>query len=271
MHQLFQTLSVVPENWRLLFYGAGIVAILLALFTTIQRISLWSRGKDQANVLEGKGTASLLWLSVTRLFSADCLLAGRVFNRSRLRGFMLLFIVWSVLLLLFGVLLSAIQSVLGVTLVKGQASLYLSLVMDIAGGLLLVGLLIALARRYLFRPEHWISIASDAVVMNLFAGVVLMGFILEGMRLAALPWAAAKWTPVGYATGHLLAAIPGVEATSLITAYPAAYVLHAALAFLLIAYFPFSKLFHLFAAQITLFAAIDEGRGISWQKLSTPR
>jgi len=271
MHQLFQTLSVVPENWRPLFYGAGIAAILLALFATVQRMSLWSRGKDQANVLEGKGTGGLLWLSVTRFFSRDCLFAVRVFNRSRVRGFMLLFIVWSVLLLVLGVLLSAVQAIFGATLVKGQASLYLSLVMDIAGGVLLVGLLIALARRYIFRPEHWVSIASDAVVMNLFTAVVLMGFILEGMRMAALPWAAAKWTPVGYAVGHLLAAIPGVEATSLITAYPAAYVFHAALAFLLIAYFPFSKLFHLFAAQITLFAAVSEGRGISWQKLRTPR
>lgn len=271
MHQLFQTLSVVPESWRVPFYGAGLITILFAGLATANRFALWARGKDQANVLEGKGAVSLLWLSLTRLFSSDCLFAVRVFVRSRLRGFMLLFIVWSVLLLAAGVLLSAIQAAFGFTVASGRSGLYLSLLMDVAGGFLLAGLLVALARRYLFRPERWMSIMADAVVMNLFTAVVLMGFILEGMRLAALPWAVAKWTPVGYAIGHLLARIPGVDAVSLISAYPAAYLVHALLAFLLLAYFPFSKLFHLFAAQVTLFAAVEEGRGISWKRLSMSR
>jgi nitrate reductase gamma subunit len=130
--------------------------------------------------------------------------------------------------------------------------------MDVAGGLLLVGLLMALARRYLFRPAYWVSVRGDGMVLALFALVVVLGFVMKGVRLAGLGVAALAVSPVGGAFGLALGALVGGDAAALATMYPTLYLLHAGAAFALLAYVPFSRLFHLLAAQITTFAAREE-------------
>jgi nitrate reductase gamma subunit len=125
----------------------------------------------------------------------------------------------------------------------------------VAGLLLLLGLLAALGRRYLFPPERWISVSADGVLLILFTLIILSGLLMEGARLVGSEAAAlARW-PVGAAVGAAALRIVNSDTGFWARWYPALYLTHAGAGFALIAYLPFSKLFHLFAAQITTFAA----------------
>jgi nitrate reductase gamma subunit len=261
MHQLFQSLLLVPPAFRLFFYGMAGLAVAAFLVGTLDRVSLWRQGRDRPGALaERAGTWGLLQLSFVKLFSADCLLARRAFARSRVRGVMLVCILWGVLGLLAGVVFSAVVYLAPGPLFGYGVRRTLAFLMNVAGGLLLMGLLMALARRYLFRPARWVGVAGDGLLLALFTLVVVLGFVVEGVRLAGVGVAALAVWPVGGAFGLALGALAGGDTAALAAMYPTLYLLHAGAAFALLAYVPFSKLFHLFAAQITTFAAREEAR-----------
>lgn len=258
MNLLFQSLPLVPASFRPFFYAMAALALALFVLGTLERMWLWTQGRDRPNaIMSGATWRQFAGLSLTKLFSRDCLFASRTFARSRGRGAMLLGIVWGSLLLLGGVLLSAVVSLSPVPLLGYEAGRVVTFLMDIAGAALLVGLIAALARRYFFHPAKWVKGSGDGFMLVLFTVVVLLGFLMEGARLAGTGLEFAAWSPVGAATGVALAALAGQPAV-VVALYPLLYLLHAGSAFALIAYVPFSRLFHIFAAQITTFAARAE-------------
>jgi nitrate reductase gamma subunit len=259
MYQLFQSLPLVPPEFRAFFYGMAGLAVAVFLVGTLDRVWLWRLGRDRPGALtERTGTWGLLRLSFVKLFSADCLLARRTFARSRVRGVMLVCILWGSLGLLAGVVFSAATYLAAGPLFGYGIRRVLAFLMDVAGSLLLAGLLVALARRYLFRPTRWVSVRGDGMVLVLFTLVVVLGFGMKGVRLAGLGVAALVVSPVGGAFGLALGALAGGDTAALAAIYPTLYLLHAGTAFALLAYVPFSRLFHLFATQITMFAAREE-------------
>lgn len=254
MQHLFQSFAVIPTPWRGTFYAAGVLAVLLAIVGAWARVRLWGLGRrTRRGPLAGAGIGRLMWLSLTKLFSADCLLALRVSARSRLRGWMVMAFVWGWLAVSGAVLLSAGYALANRAMPPGLDR-WASVALDAAGLILLLGLLGALARRYLFPPQRWISVSADGALLFLFGSVILSGLLLEGVRLAGTGWEAAQRWPVGAAFGGALAllALPPEWWPRL---YPAAYIAHAGLGLCLVAYLPVSKLFHLFATQITTYAA----------------
>lgn len=256
MHTLFQSLSAVPPEVRWLFYLAWVASIVIFIVGTINRISIWRRGEmERSSPLTGRGVLGLLWLSLSKIFSFDCLLARRAFARSPIRGLLLLSVEWTTFLLIFAVIASAVNIFVPLPFLAGQSQLVVGMILDYAGGAMLIGLLFAIGRRYVFAPERTISVRSDAILLGLFALIVFFAFVLEGARLAPVGWAMFQWFPVGTLFGQGMVLIAGGSATALSLAYPWFYLVHTGLAFVLFAYLPFSKLFHLFAAQITTAAA----------------
>ena len=254
MQSLFQSFSVIPSPWRVPFYAAGILAVLLALGGTWARVRLWGMGrKDGRGPLADAGLGHLIWLSLTKLFSTDCLFARRVFVRSRWRGWMVIAFVWGSLALAAAVFLSTGFYLLNRAMPAGLDQ-WASPVLDAAGLILLLGLLAALARRYLFPPQRWISVSADGALLILFTLVVSSGLLLEGLRLAGSGWEAGLRWPVGASLGAALNWL-NRQPEFWERLYLATYLAHAGFGFSLVAYLPFSKLFHLFAAQITTFAA----------------
>jgi len=153
-----------------------------------------------------------------------------------------LFIMWGMLVLLFGTAIVLLEADFHLPVFRGTFYLWLSLALDIFGALAAAGLVMALVRRYLVRPARLDNRWEDAVILGGLLFVVLNGFALEGLRLAASsdPWQA--WSPVGAALAALLA---GVPADILMAWHRVLWWVHLLTALGLVAWLPFSKLLHL--------------------------
>ena len=130
---------------------------------------------------------------------------------------------------------------------------------ELFGLMLLVGLSAAALRRLARRSKQLVTGREDAVSLLFLLIVVLSGFVLEGVAMSsAVPGHESPevYSFVGAAFAQIL---PSVT----MQAYAQLWLVHAAISFAFIAYIPFSKLFHLFAAPlaIQLEAMVDKGAG----------
>lgn len=117
---------------------------------------------------------------------------------------------------------------------------------ELFGLMVLIGLVGATARRFVFRPKQLKTGQEDFLAILLLLIVIVGGFVQEGIGMASdLP---SHASPDAYSfVGALFASfLPAVSSA----AYSQLWFIHAVASLALIAYIPFSKLFHLFAAPL---------------------
>jgi nitrate reductase gamma subunit len=105
---------------------------------------------------------------------------------------------------------------------------------------------------------------QDGILLWLLFLVVLTGFLIEGIRLAALNPPSADWSPFGFVCSVIVKSLVGVEALKPL--YIGSWTIHFLFAFTFIAYIPFSKYEHIFAAQISTYLFEEK-----WQEKAIPR
>jgi len=118
---------------------------------------------------------------------------------------------------------------------------------DLTGVMILVGVGLAFARGWLNRAERAPGLPEqDRVALGLIGGIVIIGFILEGMRIALTGYpAGAGYSIVGYGISLLFSAPRGLTEV-----YGFVWYIHAALTGAFIAYIPFSRLLHMIIAPV---------------------
>jgi nitrate reductase gamma subunit len=237
----------IPYGMVVLFYILAAIAVLIFFLGFYGKAQVWASGKDGKDPLVGLGPVGLLWFSVREFFSSDCLRAKRVIRWSVPRALLLIGIIWGFLLLFLGTVARSLNTYILEFLSGGVWRLF-SLVLDLAGLALLVGVVYGLIRRYVVKPEKMATSIRDGYFLLLLLLVILSGFASEGTRLIAMNPAGMDWSPIGYLFG---AAMAGAGEASLKGLHLAFWIIHAVLSLSLIAYIPYSKGFHIFASQIT--------------------
>jgi hypothetical protein len=119
---------------------------------------------------------------------------------------------------------------------------------DLTGAMMLAGLFIAAGRRFVFRPKIVRTELPDAVSILFLLAVVLGGFVLEGIGIVgAIPGHESNgaYSFLGYAFSLVMPESVG-------QVYDEAWLVHGIMSALLIAYIPFSKLFHMIATPIAI-------------------
>jgi len=119
---------------------------------------------------------------------------------------------------------------------------------ELTGSMMLIGLAIACARRFVIRPKTLRTELPDAVSVLFLLAVVLGGFVLEGIGIAGrIPGHESNqaYSFLGYALSLLMPSSAG-------GIYDQAWLIHGLMSALLIAYIPFSKLFHMIASPIAI-------------------
>ncbi|WP_419657805.1 Eqo7: ETF:quinone oxidoreductase [Desulfosarcina variabilis str. Montpellier] len=226
----------IEHTW--LFYLLSAIAVVLFLIGAGSHIWVWRRSSKSLSIAN---VGQALTRMIVDIFSGRRLLRGDL-----AAGLMHFLIFWGFFLLFVGTCVLAAHEYL-VKFLEGRLYLWFSLLMEIGGVSLLVGIVWAIIRRYLQRVPRLERRAEDAVLPLWFILMVLSGFLLEGARLAANPPQWAAWSFVGNWTAGI---IPAAASEKF---YPTFWWVHALLCLGFIAVACYSKMFHIIGAPASIF------------------
>ncbi|MGP8050919.1 MAG: hypothetical protein ACLPYB_09940 [Desulfobaccales bacterium] len=246
----------IPAGDVTIMYVVAVISVATLCIGFWSKTRIWMMGSDGDGSLKSLTPLGFLRISLAKFFSADCLLARRVFPRSKARALLLIGIVWGFLLLFLGTVARTINSHF-YHFLYGNVWFVFSFVLDVAGFFLLVGTVFGLLRRYVWQPEKMTASIRDGVFLFWLLFVVLTGFIVKGVRMIALGAPPVDWSPVGYLFGVAVRGISGGDANTLQAVHQTVWLVHMFLALFFIAYIPFSKGFHMMASQITTSLAAE--------------
>jgi Fe-S oxidoreductase/nitrate reductase gamma subunit len=160
---------------------------------------------------------------------------------------------WGFGILFVATCLVATQDYLGVPTLRGPLYLYfMSLTVDLFGIAAAAGVGLALLRRYVARPGRlWKprDQESYALFLWLLLAILVSGFVVEGLRIAATadPW--GRWSPGGWLAA---AGLSGLSPVQLALWHRVVWWGHAVLAFVFIAIVPFTLIRHVLAAPANI-------------------
>jgi Fe-S oxidoreductase/nitrate reductase gamma subunit len=183
-------------------------------------------------------------------------------------------IFWGMIALLIGTILATVDWDLthlffNVQFLTGWVYVLYELILDIFGIFLLIGLGMAIYRRYIIRPDRLANMPEkrfkwdDAYVLIMLVLIGITGYLVEGLRIAVARPDWASWSPVGnaVASGFIALGDPSNR-----TLHYALWIIHILVAFAALASIPFTKFWHLIAAPVNIFFRSLEPAG----KMSTP-
>ena len=182
-------------------------------------------------------------------------LAHRRFLRDPYSGIMHLSIFWGFGILLLAAAIDAVTHYITGEL-SGAPYLWFSLIVDIGGILVLVGIIMAAYRRYIWRPARLNTLLDDGISLALLAAILVTGYVVEGLRQAATEltphpyW--ATWSPGGWVFAQVFA---GMSHDSLLFWHWFLWWFHFGLAIVAILYasLVFSKLQHIVVSPLNVF------------------
>ncbi len=130
----------------------------------------------------------------------------------------------------------------------GNFYLIFSFILEIAGLMAIVGILLALWRRYVVKPKRLDSKPEDAIILLWILVVLITGFLVEGARIAATRPEYEVWSFVGWAiAGIFTGSQEGLKVVHRVLWY-----LHMLLSFGLIVYIVYSKLLHIITSSLNM-------------------
>jgi Fe-S oxidoreductase/nitrate reductase gamma subunit len=229
-------------DWHWLLYPLLVFALALFAYGFYRRWRLWQQGKPGKRQHQfWRGISDVLTFGFGHARTA----------RETYPGVMHILIFWGTALLFFATFIVALQADLGVSVFHGGLYLFIKATANAFGLLVLAGLAMAAWRRYVMRPSRLDNRADDAVTLALLAVLIISGFLIEGARMAAVPDQWAEWGFVGHwLSGPFAAAF---TPSGLVVFHRVLWWFHLALVFGLLAYLPYSKLFHLLLAPANQF------------------
>jgi Fe-S oxidoreductase len=253
---------------ELAFYVLSAVAILLFAYGVYRRIERYTTGQadriDRLDDLPNRiGGAARTVLSNRTLLDRDVV-----------GGIMHAFIMWGFLTLLIGTTILAVDmdiyrpvtGVLGAerSFFVGDFYLSYSLVMDAMGLLFVVGVGMALYRRYAARKwrlqgKHT-GLDDDLFVWALFF-LGVGGYLTEGVRILGTGFPAFETVSfVGWFVANVLATA-GMSESMAEAVYPAVWWSHSLLALAFVAAIPYGKPFHMLSSYANVVTR-DEAAGV---------
>ncbi|MBN1105775.1 MAG: hypothetical protein JXL84_20365 [Deltaproteobacteria bacterium] len=259
-------------------FSAGDTTTLLALLVFLAGLAMFlsyvltgtgRRGDAQGAIskLAGllgdgiKGLFSGRGIPVLRALTLDVLCQRRLFRRSTSR--------WAIHGLIFYAFvfrsLWGIVALLGTLWAPGQSWIWAmvdknhgltAVLFDFTGLMLLAGLILAYVRGARSETDRPAAVPGrDRIALFLIGGIVVVGFLLEGLRIAMTGSPQGS----GYAfAGYGLSLFFG-HSSALTGIYVYVWYLHAVLTGAFIAYLPFSRLLHVILAPVVLaMGALEE-------------
>jgi len=246
----------VPGWAQAALYVGALVAIAVFAYGMWQRITLWRAGRPENRFDHVPQRLELVAL--------HALGQARTLSQAY-PGVMHATMFWGFLALFMGTVLATVDydvtlPLFGYKLLKGDFYLFYETVLDLFGLFFVIGLGMAVWRRFVGRPHNVDPTARFAAVLALLFVINVTGFIMEAARLAVVQPAWARWSPVGYALGQTMLAV-GMSEAALRSTHLSVWIFHAVLALGFIAIIPYSYFVHLITTPLNIFFAKLTPRG----------
>jgi Fe-S oxidoreductase/nitrate reductase gamma subunit len=244
----------ISHVWAM--YALFIIALAFFGWGIYKRIDFWRKGKSDDERLAD-------WGRRVKVLLREVLLQKQVRN-SNFPSIMHCFVFYSFAALVITTLIVMIEydagHLLGVQLniFKGFVYVFFTVASELAGVLILVGLIMAAYRRYIRKPETLPNTTEDGIVLLLIAGLVITGYLTEGLRIAVNGDEWKMLSPVGLAFSKLFS---GTSAEAGKTFHASLWWIHTALAMSWIALIPYTKFVHLLFLPANVFFSKIKPRG----------
>jgi nitrate reductase gamma subunit len=243
----------------------SIIALLLFLLGIVLTVSFWFQGTvGDPSFSTGEKISYVsekMWqiifsrkiLTLLKVFVVDILFLRRILKESLSRWtihsliylpFFLRFFIGLILLILSKVF--PMSPAVALLLDKNYS--FLAFTFDFLGLCIIIGIVGATMRRFQSRSQKALATGQDFLVLGLIGGILLTGFVVEGMRilLTAIPLPVTLPSFLGYPISLFLGLFP----IRWEVVYPYGWYIHAILTGALIAYLPFSKMFHILVSPL---------------------
>lgn len=233
-----------------LFYYLSIVVIVIFLFGVYLRFARYAQGSEDR--IERLNELPRRIIDAARIAASN----EKQFNRDLYAGIMHAFIFWGFLVLLIGTTILFIdmdfyQILTGESFWVGDFYLVYQFVLDAFGLLFVVGVGMALYRRYISRNGRlWgrhTSWEDDLFIWLLFL-IGVGGFLVQGVSMVGQEIRAQETVSfVGVFTANVLQGM-GLTPESAAAIYPIVWWQHSLLSLFFIAWIPFAKPFHMISS-----------------------
>ncbi len=201
-----------------------------------------------------------LWYAVVDVFAQKKIL------REPYQGIFHSFILWGFIALAITTAVVFVQAdviwpIWHVWFMKDGFYLGLSLFADVFGILAIIGILMALYRRYVMKPKWLDEKGEDKLILWFILAILVTGFVVEGLRIQATeanpasPMYQYIWTSPG---GRILAFLfSGMSIQAIKNTHVVIWWVHVLGALGFIVYIAYSKLLHIFLAPVNIFLRAD--------------
>jgi len=241
------TFCNIPGWAEVVIYLVGFLSLAVFAYGVVRHWRVWMGGQPDAPARHAVRRRERVGYLLTHVLGQRATLARRF------PGLFHTGIFWGFLVLFLGTVLATIdwditRLLLDLRILKGGFYVAYEAVLDTFGFLFVVGLLLAIWRRYILQPPH-VAGAWDFVLWMLLV-VSVTGFLVEGLRLAMSPvdWGGYSW--VGQGIANLVQAAPESFLRGTVPALHLwLWLLHAGASFLFIAAIPFTNAVHLAATS----------------------
>jgi Fe-S oxidoreductase/nitrate reductase gamma subunit len=236
------------QQFSLLLDLLAFIGIMIMAYGVYQRLQLWKAvGKPESRMDNlGERIKSLILNGFVQV----------PVWRDIYPGIMHGLIFFAFFVLIWGAAFDAFQFYTGIHFL-GKPYLVFSFTMEVFGLAAIVGVLMAIFRRYIQKPDRLgykgkiDNKPDDAIVLGLILGIMVTGFIIEGLRIAAFGFPEfEKISFLGYAVGLLF---QGINLPTLKLSHQLVWWLHALMGIGFVAYIPYSRLLHIITTPANQF------------------
>lgn len=226
-------------------YGLLLPTAAVAGYGIYRHLSRWRRGLPAARFDHpAERVKMVIKHALAQRRTARNLYAG-LFHRFITYGFIILTIATTVV---------ALDADFGTAIMRGRFYLYFqSFIVDLFGALVIAGIGMAAARRYIKRPKKLVYTDEAALILIAIFAIAATGFLVEGWRIAVTndPW--GVWSPFGNLVAR--ASRPLMSADAMRLAHRGTWWFHLALSFGFIAWLPYTKMMHIITAPLNIYTA----------------
>ncbi len=247
----------VGQTARWFAYALMVISFILIIYGIRSRYRMWKIGKPEPFAFTNRLAERIVYYIKSAIFHKTILR-----RRETYPGFMHLFIFWGFLILAIGTGLVAFEDdffrpLFGITYLHGNFYILFSFLLDLAGLAAIIGIVMAMIRRYVSKPDRLDNQRDDAIALIWILAVLVTGFLVEAARLAFNSPAYEAWSFVGWVLSGLFV---GMSPDGIKVTHAVLYYFHMFISFGLIAYVVFSgRLLHILTSSLNmLFRGVEE-------------